>query len=88
MPKVELELNRPVPFQVEIDRELLSVTKQKLALARYPEEQDDFGEDDWSQGAKVKRVKDLAEYWQSQYDWHKHQVSCYLPQELETLTQP
>ncbi|KAK6212683.1 hypothetical protein LQW54_004950 [Pestalotiopsis sp. IQ-011] len=73
MPKVELELNRPVPFQVEIDRELLSVTKQKLALARYPEEQEDFGEDDWSQGAKVKRVKELAEYWQTQYDWQKHQ---------------
>ncbi|KAF7540125.1 hypothetical protein G7054_g1595 [Neopestalotiopsis clavispora] len=73
MPKLELVLNRPVPFEVAIDSELLDVTKQKLALARYPEEQEDFGEDDWSQGAKVKRVKELAEYWQTHYEWEKHQ---------------
>lgn len=77
MPKLELVLNRPVPFEVAIDSELLDVTKQKLALARYPEEQEDFGEDDWSQGAKVKRVKELAEYWQTHYEWEKHQVRYY-----------
>jgi hypothetical protein len=46
-----------------------------LSLARYPEEQEDFGEDDWSQGAKVKEVARLAKYWCNEYDWPSRQVS-------------
>lgn len=73
----ELKLNTPVPFHLHVDRELLKTTKQKLALARYPQEQSDFGEDDWSQGAKVAAVKLLAEYWRDVYDWEKKEV-CLL----------
>lgn len=70
----KLKTNEPVPFRLQVDRKLLQVTKQKLALARYPEEQSDFGDDDWSQGAKVHVVKDLAEYWLHSYDWEKVEV--------------
>lgn len=70
----ELRLNSPVPFRLHVDRALLQLTKQKLALARYPEEQSDFGEDDWSQGAKVAAVKEIAEYWHDEYDWERKEV--------------
>ena len=61
IPLQDLKFNVPVPYTLSVDRELLESTKQKLALARYPEEQTDFGESNWAQGAKVSRVKQLAE---------------------------
>lgn len=70
----ELPLNSPVPFRLHVDRGLLELTKQKLALARYPQEQSDFGEDDWSQGAKVATVREVAEYWRDEYNWERKEV--------------
>jgi hypothetical protein len=70
-----LIFNEPVPFCLRVDRELLGITRQKLALARYPEEQSDFGEDNWAQGAKVAVVRELAEYWLNSYDWERKEVS-------------
>ncbi|KAI4202623.1 MAG: hypothetical protein LQ350_002416 [Teloschistes chrysophthalmus] len=61
--------NKPTPYTLRVDDQLLDVTKQKLRLARFPEEQIDVGDDDWSQGAKVKVVKRLAEYWADGFDW-------------------
>ena len=52
----EYELNEPVPYILRVGEDLLSVTKQKLQLARFPEELDDLADDDLSQGAKVKVV--------------------------------
>lgn len=75
IPIQDLKFNKPVPYRLHVDRELLSVTKQKLALARYPEEQSDFGEEDWAQGAKVARVKQLAEFWRDEYNWEEEEVS-------------
>lgn len=74
IPLDQLKFNVPVPYKLHVDRKLLEITKQKLALARYPEEQSDSGEDNWAQGAKVSRVKDLAEHWQNKYDWDEQEV--------------
>lgn len=71
----DLKFNVPVSYNIHVDRELLEQTKQKLSLARYPEEQSDFGEDNWAQGAKVSRVKQLAEFWKDQYNWEEEEVS-------------
>lgn len=70
----ELSLNSPVPFRLHVDRGLLELTKQKLASARYPQEQSDFAEDDWSQGAKVAAVREIAEYWRDEYNWERKEV--------------
>lgn len=79
IPLEELKFNEPVPWQVTVDRELLETTKQKLSLARFPEEQSNFDKEDWSQGAKLARVKELAEYWRDIYSWEKQQVSEIIP---------
>lgn len=70
-----LIFNEPIPFRLRVDSDLLDITKQKLALARYPDEQSDFGEDDWAQGAKVAVVRELAKFWLNSYDWEKKEVS-------------
>lgn len=70
----EVPFNKPTPYTLHLDDELLDVTKQKLRLARFPEEQTDVGDDDWSQGAKVKVVKRLAEYWANEFDWRAEEV--------------
>ena len=70
----EYELNKPVPYILRVGEDLLSVTKQKLQLARFPEELDDLADDDWSQGAKVKVVRDLANYWRTGFDWRAEEV--------------
>ncbi|KAL8950065.1 MAG: hypothetical protein Q9183_007550, partial [Haloplaca sp. 2 TL-2023] len=66
--------NKPTPYTLYVDQELLDNTKQKIRLARYPEEQVDVGDDDWSQGAKVKEVKRLAEYWANGFDWRAEEA--------------
>ena len=68
------ELNKPIPYKLHVDDELLATTKQKLQPARYPEEQTDIGENDWNQGAKVKVVKTLANHWKDGYDWRAEEV--------------
>lgn len=68
------EINKPLPYKLHVNDDLLSLTKQKLQLARYPEEQSDIEDDDWSQGAKVKVVQRLADYWKNTYDWRAEEV--------------
>lgn len=71
----EYEFNKPIPYQLHISDDLLDLTKKKLQLARFPVEQIDVGDDDWNQGAKVKVVKRLTEYWSDGYDWRAEEVS-------------
>ena len=68
------ELNKPIPFNLHLDDQLLSLTQQKLQLARYPEELPDVEDDDWSQGSKVEVVRRLANYWKDGYDWRAEEV--------------
>ncbi|KAE8311676.1 Alpha/Beta hydrolase protein [Aspergillus transmontanensis] len=74
IPLKDLKFNTPVPYTLHVDRELFQLTKQKLALFRYPEEQTDFGANNWAQGAKVSRVKQLAEFWKDHYGWEAEEV--------------
>lgn len=69
-----LQFNQVTPFVIDVEAEFIEITKRKLELARYPREQDDFSEDDWSQGAKVSRVEELVKYWRDEYDWNAQQV--------------
>jgi Epoxide hydrolase N terminus len=71
----QMPFNIPQPFDVKVDKEFLETTKQKLRLARYPEEQSDFGPENWSQGAKVGEVKRLADYWKTNHDWKIQEAS-------------
>ncbi|KAL8990219.1 MAG: hypothetical protein Q9177_001077 [Variospora cf. flavescens] len=69
-----IAFNQPTPYTLHLDDELLEVTKKKLHLARFPDEQTDVRDHDWSQGAKVNEVKRLAEYWANTYDWRAEEA--------------
>lgn len=40
------DLNTPVPYKLHVDDKLLSITKQRLTLTRYPDELSDVDDDD------------------------------------------
>lgn len=54
------------PFQVHVpDRDLIDL-RRRLAETRWP---DQLPGTTWEYGADIKRVRELAEYWQNGYDW-------------------
>lgn len=53
-------------FQINIPQQQLDDLKDRLANARLPEQETVA---DWSQGIPLKLVKELAGYWQHEYDW-------------------
>ncbi|PVH73508.1 alpha/beta-hydrolase [Cadophora sp. DSE1049] len=63
-----LILYESIPFPVNVNRQLLKDTKDKLRLARYPSEEV-LPADDWSQGTKIAELKRVAEYWRDEFDW-------------------
>ncbi|KAH8690438.1 putative hydrolases or acyltransferase [Talaromyces proteolyticus] len=85
IPMADLKFNVPMPYTISVDGELLELTKQKLALARYPDEQTDFGEGNWAQGAKVSCVKQLAEFWRDKYNLGRGREAVRI---VHPLTEP
>lgn len=53
------------PFVVEISEETLADLRERLARTRWPEPET---VDDWSQGIPLAYVRELCEYWQTDYD--------------------
>lgn len=53
-------------YKIAVSGARLDDLKQRLSLARFPDELD---EADWDLGAPLADVKRLAKYWQERYDW-------------------
>ncbi|KAF8217429.1 Alpha/Beta hydrolase protein [Mycena galopus ATCC 62051] len=68
-----------VPFNITVSDEQLDLLKQKLSLARFPDELDDAG---WAYGAPLADIKRLVSRWKDDYDWRKHEalLNAELPQ--------
>ncbi|GAB3100430.1 epoxide hydrolase [Aestuariicella hydrocarbonica] len=56
------------PFTVNIEQQQLDDLALRLRLTRWPEQETVI---DWCQGAPLKAVKDLVDYWQHDYDWRR-----------------
>jgi pimeloyl-ACP methyl ester carboxylesterase len=54
------------PFLVEIPQEQLDDLHRRLADARWPAEPADLG---WARGVPSAYLKELADYWRTEYDW-------------------
>ncbi len=54
------------PFKIDIPQSQLDDLKRRLATTRWPDEMPGAG---WSRGVPVAYLKELAEYWQTGYDW-------------------
>ncbi|MDI2125565.1 epoxide hydrolase family protein [Yinghuangia seranimata] len=56
------------PFRIDIPQADLDELHDRLARTRWPDELPDAG---WDYGIPLARVKSLAEYWRTGYDWRK-----------------
>jgi microsomal epoxide hydrolase len=54
------------PFRIEIPPGALEDLKTRLAMTRWPAEIPGLG---WSRGVPLDYLKELAEYWRTEYDW-------------------
>ncbi|GAA0234774.1 epoxide hydrolase family protein [Haladaptatus pallidirubidus] len=60
------------PFTIEIDQDELDDLSERLARTRWPDELPGVG---WDYGVPLDYLKELAEYWQTDYDWRKHETA-------------
>src|SRR3954454_12962019 len=60
------------PFRIEIPQPDLEDLHNRLAHARWPEEVP--GVAGWSRGMALVAMKELAEYWRTQYDWRAQEA--------------
>jgi epoxide hydrolase len=59
------------PFHVDVPEASLAALRSRLASTRWPDEAPEAG---WSYGVPVSRVRELAEYWRTDYDWRAHEA--------------
>lgn len=60
------------PFRIDIPREALTDLGTRLANTRWP--QQGPPEDGWSAGVPQDYLRELAEYWRTDYDWFAQQA--------------
>jgi pimeloyl-ACP methyl ester carboxylesterase len=59
------------PFRIEIPDADLEDLRERLARTRWPDELPGVG---WDYGVSLQYVKEMAQYWQTSYDWRKHEA--------------
>src|SRR5436309_1240901 len=59
------------PFKIDIPQAALDDLNNRLANTRWPDEIPNVG---WSRGVPLAYLKQLAEYWRTQFDWRKQEA--------------
>lgn len=59
------------PFHIDVSTKVIDDMKQRISNTRWP---DELPGTDWDYGSNMDYVKDLADYWVTQYDWKKHEA--------------
>jgi epoxide hydrolase len=59
------------PFRVDIPQADLDDLQSRLGRVRWPDELPDV---DWSHGVPLGYVRELVDYWRSDYDWRSHEA--------------
>ncbi len=60
------------PFKVNIPQATLDDLHERLAHTRWPDEIEDAG---WDYGTNLGYLKELTNYWQHSFDWHKQEAT-------------
>ncbi|KAG9028110.1 hypothetical protein FRB95_006834 [Tulasnella sp. JGI-2019a] len=70
------------PFKIHVHNDDLADLQIRLALTRYPQELNLPADAKWSYGIPVNIVKELVEYWKTEFDWRKAEsaLNAKLPQ--------
>lgn len=64
------------PFEINIEDAVLVDLHERLCKTRYP---DDLDNDDWRYGTNISYLKELVNYWISDYDWRavEKEINAY-----------
>jgi hypothetical protein len=54
------------PFKIDVPDRVLIDLRRRLAEAKWP---DQLPGKTWEYGAGIKKVRELADYWENHYDW-------------------
>ena len=58
-------------FNINIPQAVLDDLEERLKQTRWPDETEGAG---WSMGTSLAYLKELVDYWQTKYDWRKHEA--------------
>jgi epoxide hydrolase len=61
----------PTPFSIRIPDETLVDLHERLDRVRWPDEIPAAG---WQYGTNLTYLRQLVEYWRTQYDWRMHEA--------------
>ncbi len=59
------------PFRIHAEDNALADLRDRLARTRWPDQLDGAA---WDYGAELRYVKELCEYWRTQFDWRKQEA--------------
>ena len=59
------------PFMIDVPQSTLNDLQERLARTRWPQA---VAEDGWESGASLSYMKELVNYWQSNYDWRRQEA--------------
>ena len=59
------------PFRIAVGDDVLEDLRTRLRRTRWPEAE---LVDDWSQGAPLRWIKDVCQYWAETYDWRQREA--------------
>ena len=59
------------PMRIEIEEEVLSDLKERLARTRWPEQIPDTG---WDYGTELGYLRELCTYWRDKFDWRSQEA--------------
>ena len=59
------------PFKMHVPDQVLIDLRRRLAETKWP---DQLPGTTWEYGADIKKVRELADYWQNGYDWREQEA--------------
>lgn len=59
------------PFHIAVPQDDLDDLRYRLSRTRWPEAMNGAG---WKYGISLDYIKELASYWQNEYDWRKYEA--------------
>jgi epoxide hydrolase len=60
------------PFSIDIGQNELDDLSERLTRTRWPDELPNV---DWDYGVPLDYLKELAEYWRTEYEWREHEAA-------------
>ena len=69
-PTADSDADAIVPFKINVDDDVLEDLRLRLERARFPDQLNGVG---WDYGTDVGYLRELVEYWRTDFDWRKQE---------------